>query len=169
MEWDLGPRLIYINYKQLCILGFKVDLAVVRASSVFNQDNENWGPEQALTEISTNNKSYWHSATGDNNPSITFKMQQDHEVLFVEVVDRQDCCHERFNNVEVRIGSTLLFGDAQSCGVQSYEGNTTYKFAMRFLRAANNFSLIDMFATWVDNISSFKKRAPNTCMSTMSR
>ena len=131
----------------LCILGYAADLAVVEASSVYASNYQTYGPEQALTEISTNYKNYWHSATGDNNPSITFKMQQDHEVLFVEVVDRQDCCHERFNNVEVRIGSTSLFGDAKSCGVQSYEGKTTYKFAMTFLRAANNFSLIDMFAT----------------------
>ena len=136
-----------LNLPFRCHLGFKVNVAVENTSSVFNEDNQNWGPEQALSEISTNNKNFWHSATGDYNPSITFKMLQEHEVIFVEVVDRQDCCHERFTNVEVRIGSTLSFGDAQTCGVQSYENKTTYKFEIRSFRADYNFILTDIFVT----------------------
>lgn len=85
-----------------------------------------------MTEVSTINKNFWHSDPAADNPTITFKMQQEHEVLYVEVVDRQDCCHIRFKNVEVRIGSTLSFGDAQSCGVQSHEGKTTYKYICNF-------------------------------------
>ena len=111
----------------LCILGYAADLAVVEASSVYASNYQTYGPEQALTEISTNHINYWHSA-GEDNPSITFKMQQTHEVLHVEVADRQDCCNDRFTNVEVRIGSTPSFGNAQSCGVQSYNGKTTYKY-----------------------------------------
>ena len=98
---------------------------------MYKQNYQDHGPEQALTEISTNNTNFWHSATGDDNPSITFEMQQNHKVLHVEVVDRLDCpdvCNNRFTNVEVRIGSTPSFGDAQSCGVQSYEDKTTYKY-----------------------------------------
>ena len=54
-------------------------------------------------------------------------MQQEHEVLAVEVVDRQDCCNERYQSVEVRIGSSPAFDDAQSCGIQSFEGETRYR------------------------------------------
>ena len=108
-------------------LTFKASLTVVNASSVNENNNENWGPEQALSEISQSWLNYWHSAAGDINPSITFKMQREHEVLAVDVVDRQDCCNERFQSVEVRVGSTPSFDDAQSCGIQSYEGDKRYR------------------------------------------
>ena len=108
-------------------LTFKASLTVVNASSVNENDDENWGPEHALTEISPSWINYWHSAADDINPSIIFKMQREHEVLAVDVVDRQDCCNERFQSVEVRVGSTPLFDDAQSCGIQSYEGEKRYR------------------------------------------
>ena len=115
-------------------LAFKACLTVESASSVF-ENNPWWGPEQALTEISNGWIYYWHSNTIDINPSITFKMQREHEVQAVEVVDRQDCCdedqcdvcNERFQSVEVRVGSTPSFDDAQSCGIQSYEGEKRYR------------------------------------------
>ena len=107
-------------------LAFKACLTVVNASSV-NENNDNWGPEQALTKISNSWLNFWHSAADDINPSITFKMQREHEVLAVDVVDRQDCCQERFQSVEVRVGSTPSFDDAQSCGIQSYEGEKQYR------------------------------------------
>ena len=107
-------------------------MTVVNASSVYDDNYERWGPEQALTPVSQadaqDNKNYWHSASDDDNPSITFKMQHGHEVLAVDVVDRQDCCNERFQSVEVRVGYTPSFDDAQSCGVQSYEGEKSYRF-----------------------------------------
>ena len=102
-------------------------MTVVNASSVYANDNEKWGPQHALTEISPSWIKYWHSAAGDINPSITFKMQREHEVLAVDVVDRQDCCNERFQNIEVRVGSTPSFDDAKSCGIQSYEGEKRYR------------------------------------------
>ena len=102
-------------------------LSVLEASSVFRNDKGNWGPEQALTAISPDWKNYWHSEEGDINPSITFEMQQEHEVLSVELVDRQDCCHDRFKNVEVRVGTTTSFEQASSCGIQSYKGQMEYK------------------------------------------
>ena len=102
-------------------------MTVVNASSVYDDNYERWGPKQALTPVSQENKNYWHSASDDDNPSITFKLQHEHEVLSVEVVDRQDCCNERFQSVEVRVGNTPSFDDAQSCGIQSYEGETSYK------------------------------------------
>ena len=112
-------------------LGFEASMTVVNASSVYDDNYERWGPEQALTPVSQDdaqdNKNYWHSGSDDDNPSITFKMQHEHEVLSVEVVDRQDCCNERFESVEVRVGNTPSFDEAQSCGIQSYEGETSYK------------------------------------------
>ena len=107
--------------------GFKACLTVESASSVKENNYRNWGPEQALTEISNGWINYWHSAAMDINPSITFKMRHEHEVLAVDVVDRQDCCNERFQSVEVRVGSTPSFDDAQSCGIQSYEGEKRYR------------------------------------------
>ena len=117
------------------LLGFEASLTVVNASSVYNDNYETYGPEQALTPVSQDQKNYWHSAADDDNPSITFQMQHAHEVLSVEVVDRQDCCdedqcdvcNERFQSVEVRVGSTPSFDDAQSCGIQSYKGEKQYR------------------------------------------
>ena len=108
------------------ILGQAV-LSVVEASSVYLNDRTKWGPEQALTEISPDGKNFWHSAWEDINPSITFKLQQEYEVLSVEVVDRQDCCHNRFKNVEVRVGITPSFEEATTCGIQSFADKTQYK------------------------------------------
>ena len=102
-------------------------LSVVKASSVFRNDMEKWGPEHALTNISSDWKNYWHSAEEDINPSITFEMQQEQEIFSVEVVDRQDCCHDRYKNVEVRVGTTPSFDEAKTCGIQSYAGQTKYK------------------------------------------
>ena len=124
-----------LEYATDCVDGksnqiFEASLTVVNASSVFDDNYERWGPEQALTPVSQENGNYWHSASDDDNPSITFKLQHEHEVLRVEVVDRQDCeglCNERFQSVEVRVGYTPSFEEAQSCGIQSYEGETSYK------------------------------------------
>ena len=106
---------------------FEASLTVVNASSVYDDNYEKYGPEQALTSVSLDKNNFWHSAADDDNPSITFKMQHEHEVLAVEVVDRQDCCNERFQSVEVRVGSSPSFDDAESCGIQSHEGQKRYK------------------------------------------
>ena len=98
---------------------FEASLTVFNASSVYNDNYEQYGPEQALTPVSLDSNNYWHSASDDDNPSITFKMMHEHEVLAVEVVDHQNCCTERFQSVEVRVGYTPSFEDAQSCGIQS--------------------------------------------------
>ena len=108
-------------------LGFEASMTVVNASSVYDDNYEQYGPEQALTPVSLDITNYWHSASDDDNPSITFKLQHEHEVLAVKVVDRQDCCNERFQSVEVRVGYTPSFDHAQSCGIQSYEGGKSYK------------------------------------------
>ena len=102
-------------------------LSVFGASSVYKNEVERWGPEQALTEVSTTNDHYWHSANGDINPTITFKLQKEREIMFVEVVDRQDCCHDRFKKVEVRVGTTSSFKEATTCGIQSFAREKTYK------------------------------------------
>ena len=108
------------------ILGQAV-LSVVEASSVYLNDRTKWGPEQALTEISPDGKNFWHSAWEDINPSITFKLHQEYEVHSVEIVDRQDCCHGWFTNVEVRVGKTPLFEEATTCGIQSFVDKTQYE------------------------------------------
>ena len=102
-------------------------MSVVGASSTFQDRFNEFGPDEALTSISSTNTGYWHSAERDCNPTITFEMQEEQEVLLVEVVDRLDCCHDRFKEVEVRVGNSLSFEEATSCGIQSYEGETTYK------------------------------------------
>ena len=102
-------------------------MTVVNASSVYANDNEKWGPQHALTDISINRTNYWHSAADDINPSIIFKMQHEHEVLAVDVVDRLNGYNERFQSVEVRVGTSLSFNEAQSCGIQSYEGEKSYR------------------------------------------
>ena len=102
-------------------------LSVVSASSVHLNEKDKWGPEQALTELSTTSTNFWHSAEGDINPTITFKLQKEHEILSIVVDDRHDCCHERFQKVEVRIGTTTSFNEATTCGIQSYAGQNKYK------------------------------------------
>ena len=97
-------------------------LSVFGASSVY-YNNDYWGPEQALRD----NDKYWHSANGDINPTITFKLQKEQEILSVEVEDRQDCCHDRFKKVEVRVGTTSSFKEAATCGIQSFAGKKKYK------------------------------------------
>ena len=48
-------------------------------------------------------------------------MAEEAEVTSIKIVDRQDCCQERFELVEVKVGTT-------SCGVQSYKGSNTYTY-----------------------------------------
>ena len=102
-------------------------MSVFGASSVHNNAIDKWGPNQALTEVSTTNEHFWHSANGDINPTITFKLQKEREILSVEVVDRQDCCHDRFRKVDVRVGTTSSFKEATTCGVKSFAGEKKYK------------------------------------------
>ena len=102
-------------------------LNVVEWSSVYDYDYEKWGPEQALTKISYNSTNYWHSNDGDFNPSITFRMLKEYENFTVKITDRLDSDQERFKNVEVRVGQTTSFDEAESCGIQSYAGQPYYK------------------------------------------
>ena len=101
---------------------------------MLDNDHEKWGKEQSLTEISLDRYNFWHSASNDVNPSITFKMKKIHEVLSMEIVDRQNCCHEKFKSVEVRVGSTTSFDDAQSCGIQSYFREKIYRYDKMYFK-----------------------------------
>ena len=80
-----------------------INLQVDSCSSVFLSRNNSWGPQLALTEVSYSNTGYWHSDIGDDDPWIKFKVAKELEVLTVEIIDRQTCCFERFQNVEVVI------------------------------------------------------------------
>ena len=97
----------------------KACLSVNNWSGVLHND-EKWGPELALTPVSSTGTGYWHSG-GEKQPWIEFIMAEETEVDRIEIIDRLDCCSERFENVEVTVGSVR-------CGVQSYEGSTTYTF-----------------------------------------
>ena len=99
--------------------GVKACLSVNNWSGVLHND-ERWGPELALTPVSSTGTGYWHSG-GEKQPWIEFIMAEETEVDRIEIIDRLDCCSERFENVEVTVGSVR-------CGVQSYEGSTTYTF-----------------------------------------
>ena len=105
-----------------------VPLTVDSSSSVFRNDNGNWGPEQALTPVSDSWIGYWHSDVDDDFPWIKFNMPPGcfgYKVVSVEVTDRQDCCEDRFQDVDVVVVSGL--NGEVSCGRQSYSGSRTYK------------------------------------------
>merc|ERR1712037_400501 len=94
------------------------------ASSVYVNDNEKWGPEFALTDVSDDWFGYWHSNHGDPEPYIAFNVvpengEIDSEISLVEVTDRKDCCHDRFSEVEVSVADSEV--NVVTCGVHSYQ------------------------------------------------
>ena len=103
----------------------KVCLSVNRWSGVHHNDESKWGPKLALTPPSSTSTGYWHSG-GEKHPWIEFKMADETEVDRIKIIDRLDCCPERFEKVEVRVGYTKV--KSVSCGVQSYKGSKTYIF-----------------------------------------
>ena len=103
----------------------KACLSVNRWSGVLNNDKNRWGPQLALTPPSTNNTGFWHSG-GEKQPWIEFRMAEETEVDKIKIIDRLDCCPERFEKVEVRVGYDKV--NSVSCGVQSYIDSTTYTF-----------------------------------------
>ena len=103
----------------------KACLSVNRWSGVYVNDENRWGPQLALTPPSSTNDGYWHSG-GEKQPWIEFRMAEETEVDRIEIIDRLDCCSERFENVEVRVGYDKDI--SVSCGVQSYKGSKTYIF-----------------------------------------
>ena len=87
-------------------------------------------PENALP----GSLGFWQSAPEDINPwiefavdDVSFKNSDSKEVDIVEVRDRPDCCHEMYQNVEVRVSNSSS-GTEVSCGIQSYSGNNTYVY-----------------------------------------
>ena len=107
----------------------EAELTVVEASSVYQNNTSSWGPQLALTDPSKNGyDGYWHSDSGDMNPWIEFKMSNVKEVSTVEVVDRYSYANKhRFEQVEVRVGSSSNYDIATSCGIQSCcSSNFTY-------------------------------------------
>ena len=103
----------------------KVCLSVNRWSGVHHNDESKWGPKLALTPPSSTRTGYWHSG-GEKHPWIEFKMADETEVDRIKIIDRLDCCPERFENVEVTVGYDK--DNSVSCGVQSYIDSTTYTF-----------------------------------------
>ena len=104
----------------------KACLSVNRWSGVYENDHSNYGPQLALTPPSSTGAGYWHSG-GEKHPWIEFGMDEETEVDRIKIIDRLDCCPERFENVEVRVGLKWSVNSV-SCGVQSYKGSTTYIF-----------------------------------------
>ena len=110
--------------------GKKIPLVVYNVSSVYKEDQKPyWHAHYALSEVSNNGQNFWHSAEGDYNPFIQVRMNSSEakEIIWVEVTDRQDCCLDRFKNVEVFISGEPS-GELISCGVQSYAGETMYRY-----------------------------------------
>ena len=98
-----------------------------------------FGPENALTKVSSQYYGYWHSARGDTSPRIILSLLEESDISHIEVTDRLDCCPERFSNVEVRtfvsVDEIYLDGneDGISCGKKSYNGqeHRTYRLALK--------------------------------------
>ena len=103
----------------------KASLSVNRWSGVYANDKNRWGPQLALTTPSSTSTGYWHSG-GEKQPWIEFRMAEETEVDKIKIIDRLNCCPERFEEVEVRVGDDNV--NLVSCGVQSYKGSTTYTY-----------------------------------------
>ena len=137
--------------------GVKACLSVNNWSGVLHND-ERWGPELALTPLSSTGTGYWHSG-GEYQPWIEFRMAEETEVDRIEIIDRLDCCSERFENVEVTVGYDK--DNSVSCGVQSYKGSTTYIFYCP-TNARGNRLFINKHGTtsnWfhINNVEVFKR------------
>ena len=107
----------------------KAYLSVIAWSGVHERDENRWGPQLALTRTSPTGTGYWHSG-GETEPWIKFKMAEETEVDRIQIIDRQDCCPERFENVEVRFGKDFGndYRNSVTCGTQSYIDSKTYTF-----------------------------------------
>ena len=103
-------------------------LGLVGASSSYSGD---FKPERALPGVS----GFWHSAGDDKNPWIAVKMPYIiKQVIFVDVIDRSDCCKDRFKNVEVRVSTSNSFESGVSCGKLSYQSSIKYRWDTEICR-----------------------------------
>ena len=85
----------------------------------------------ALTELSYTHTHFWHSHFDDSNPYIELKINSSEpkEIVSIQITDRQDCCFERFKDVEVLVGNDTSIENMTSCGKQTYTGSSTrYEF-----------------------------------------
>ena len=136
----------------------KACLSVNRWSGVHENDQSKWGPQLALTPVSSTNDGYWHSG-GEKHPWIEFRMAEETEVDRIKIIDRLDCCPERFENVEVRVGNDQV--NSVTCGAQSYKGSTTYTFNCPE-NAGGNLIFINKYGTTtnsfhINNVEVFKR------------
>lgn len=105
-----------------------VDYYSGRHQNDYRSCNEYYfGPHNALTELSYNFTQYWHSHFDDTNPFIELKINSPEakEIVSVQVTDRQDCCFERFKDVEVLVGNDTNIDNLTSCGKQTYTGSSS--------------------------------------------
>ena len=138
--------------------GVKACLSVNNWSGVLHND-ERWGPELALTPVSSTGTGYWHSG-GEKQPWIEFRMAEETEVDRIKIIDRLDCCPERFENVEVRVGLKWS-ANSVSCGVQSYSGSKIYIFNCPANARGNHISITKYGTTtnWfhINNVEVYKR------------
>ena len=101
----------------------QVSLSVIESSSFLSESKEKWGPQNALSAISSSSTGFWHSNKGDFNPWLAVKMPDVNNVIVVKVTDRTDDFQNRFKNVEVSVGnSSSINSDSKiSCGLKSYK------------------------------------------------
>ena len=137
----------------------KACLSQNRWSGVYANDQSKWGPQLALTPSSSTNTGYWHSG-GEKQPWIEFRMAEETEVDRIKITDRLDCCPERFENVEVRVGLKWSVNSV-SCGVQSYNGSTVYIFNCPANARGNHISITKYGTTtnWfhINNVEVYKR------------
>ena len=126
---------------------------------MYANDESKWGPQLALTPSSSTNTGYWHSG-GEKQPWIEFRMAEETEVDRIKIIDRLDCCPERFENVEVRVGLKWS-ANSVSCGVQSYSGSTIYIFNCPANARGNHISITKYGTTtnWfhINNVEVYKR------------
>ena len=95
-------------------------------------DYDRFGPQQALTPISTTDSGFWQSNETEREPYISFQLDKEYEIQEVELVDRVDCCEKRFEEVEVSAYSTITnrikCGGTQSWRDQTASNPPTYVY-----------------------------------------
>ena len=126
-------RYCHNSYSRNCFSACEKEasLTISGQSSIFWK----WKPEFAIT---ANLTEFWLSNPNDNNPWISIQMPKINEVIEVEVKDHQDSTldvYQRYQNVEVFVGNSSDIKEPKSsCGVQSYEGSTTYRYELHFFK-----------------------------------
>ena len=73
-------------------------------SSVHDDNKDTWGSQFSIDGLlSTTIIHYFHSKI-ENYPWLQIELSAPTEVSNVKIINRKDCCYDRFKNVEIRAG-----------------------------------------------------------------